>query len=114
VQKATTVVDEQIPKVINLVAKSSIPTAQLSIDKDIDIIRTVTSPHMLEMRRKFCMSSTISRHSIEGSTSLESARRLPKVGSPSIIPRFTRTWSAHAIARPLPLFAPNSVPRALS
>ena len=43
-QEATPVVNEDLLDAIILTAKSCGETAQLSIDKDIDIMRRVTSP----------------------------------------------------------------------
>ena len=43
-QEATPVVDEDLFEVVTLVAKSCGATVQLSISKDIDIVRRVTLP----------------------------------------------------------------------
>ena len=43
-QEATPVVNENLLEAITFAAKSCGATAQLSIDKDIDIVRRVTSP----------------------------------------------------------------------
>ena len=44
VQEATPIVNEDLLEAVTLAAKSCEATAQLSIDKDIDIVRRVTSP----------------------------------------------------------------------
>jgi len=49
VQEPTPVIDEDLVKAITLVAKSCGSTGQLSIDKDIDIVRRVTFLLLLEM-----------------------------------------------------------------
>jgi len=71
---------------VNLATKSYTITGQLDMDKDIDIVRRVTSSHA---------SPTTNKYSVEEPTSLEvAARRLSNVDSPTVIPRVTVMWSA--------------------
>ena len=77
---------------LNLVAKSCGVTAQLSIGKDIDIARRVTSPPVAgDVTTSLHESPITSQHSVEKSMSLEvPIRRLFSVDSPIAISGFTR------------------------
>ena len=107
-QEATLVVDEQLLEFVSLEAKSSIPIAQLSIDKDIEIVRRVSSTYTVgDATKALHVSHIVSQHSVERLTSLEVAvRRLCNVNYPIIIPRVTRIQSANNVAASLPLFLP--------
>jgi len=76
VQEATIVVDENILEAVTLVTKSCGATVQLSIGKDIDIMRRMTSPPIVrDVRASLHESPTPSQHSVKGPTSLEVVMR---------------------------------------
>ena len=85
-QEATLVVNDDLLKAVTLVAKSCGATGQLSIGKDIDIERRVTSPPIASLHE----SRTPSQYSVEGPTSPEVAtERLFSVDSLIAIPGVT-------------------------
>jgi len=109
VQEATHVVDEQLLEAVSLVAKSSISIAQLSIGEDIDIIRRVTSHHIIGGETEALhVSPIVSQHFAEGPISIEvAAGRLPNFSSPTIILGFTRMQSCHTVTPPITSFCPR-------
>jgi len=109
VQEATPIVDEDLLDAITLAAKSCGATAQLSIGKDIDIVRRVNSPAAVGDVTTFLHESpTPSQHFVERPTSLKvAARRLSSVDFPIAIPRVTRGQSVRTIAPPATSFCPG-------
>jgi len=84
VQEVIPIVDDDLLEAATLTAKSCGATAQLSIGKDIDIMRRVAS---LPVTASLHESPTPSQHSVEGPTSIEvAAERLSSVDSPIAIP----------------------------
>ena len=74
-QEDTVVVNEDLLKVVTFVAKSCRAIAQLSIGKDIDIVRRVTSPPTIRhVTASLNESPTTSKHPVEGPTSFEVLR----------------------------------------
>ena len=90
-QEATPIVDEDLLEAVTPAAKSCGTTAQLSIGKDIDIMKKVTLPPAIrDVTTSLHESPTTSQHSAEGMTSLEvAARRLSSVSSLIPIPGVT-------------------------
>jgi len=90
VQEPTPVVDKLLLDTVILATKSSIPTAQLDISKDMDIVR-VTSPDTIgDTTEVLHVSPTSSQDSVGGPTSIElSSRRLLNVDSFTVIPGVT-------------------------
>ena len=78
---ATPIVDEDLLETVILAAKSHGTTAQLSIGKDIDIVKRVLLPPTVgDVMASSHGSPTTSKHSIKGPTFLEVAtRRLSSV-----------------------------------
>ena len=86
-KEATPVVDGDLLEAVTLATKSCSATGQLSIGKDIDIMRRVTSPPIMTSLYE---SPTPSQHSVEGPTSLKvAAGRLSSVEAPIVIPGVT-------------------------
>jgi len=67
VQEATPVIDDDLLEVVTLAAKLCGTTTQLSISKDIDIVRRVMSPPVTASLHESPISG---QHSVEGPTSL--------------------------------------------
>jgi len=106
VQEATPFVNDDLLEAVTLAAKSYGATAQLSISKDIDIVRRVTSPPVTASLHE---SPTPSQHSIEGPTSLKVVvGRLSSIDSPIAILRVTRGQLGCSIALPTTSFFPGS------
>ena len=105
-QEATPIVDEDLLEAVTLGAKSCGAIAQLSVGKDIDIKRKVTSPPTVgDITASLHESPTTSQYSIEGQTSLEVAtRRLSTVDSLITIPGVTGAQLVCTIAPPTTYF----------
>ena len=87
-QEATPIADKDLLEAITFAAKSCGMTAQLSIGKDIDIVRRVTSaPIVGDVTTTLHESPPTSQHLVEGPTSLEATvRSMSSVDSPIAIP----------------------------
>ena len=104
-QEATPIVDDNLSEVVTLATKSCRVTTQLNIDKDIDIMRKVTS---LPITASLHESPNPSHHLVEGPTSLEvAAGRLSSVDSPIAILGVTGGKSAPFIALLATSFCPG-------
>jgi len=104
-REATLIVDDNLLKVVTLAAKLCDATGQPSIGKDIDNVRSVTTPPVTTFMHE---SPTPSQHLVKGPTSLEmAARRLSSVYSPIAIPRVTGGKLARSIALPTTSFSPG-------
>jgi len=116
VQETTLVVDEDLLGVVTLAAKSCGAITQLSISKDIDTVRRVTSPSVVgDVMASLYELPTSSQHSIKGPTCLEvAAKRLTSVDSLIAIPKVTGGQSTHTIAPLQLLFSQDQALRALS
>jgi len=101
--------------VVTLAAKSCGATTQLSIGKDIGIMRRVTlPPTVVDVATPWHGLATTTQHLVEGPISLEVAlRRLPSVSSLTTILRVTETQSVYTIAPPI-VFAYDPTSRVLS
>jgi len=98
------------------VAKSCGATAQLSIDKDINIVRRVTSPLAIrDVMASLHESPTPKQHSVEGQTFLEvAARTLSSVDFSYCYSRVTRGSQFTLLLPPLLPFGQDLALRALS
>ena len=85
-QEVTLVVDDDRLETITLAAKSCDATGQLSIIKDIDIVRRVTSPLVTASLHE---SPSPSQHSVEANSLEVVVGRLCSVDSPITIPGVT-------------------------